>query len=178
MRLLRVSGTVGLLLWQLGSCSLAADPKSSKAVLRCGPTIFTARTRFRFLATLSQGILAFRVGKSPIKVELRETLLSLPSDPHATRQLASNVSAWQCRSTPIGPVLVLAYSCNLGIPAKDMERYCTVTHEWVRYVASDGKLLDAGFTLEDPRYEALRASMGYHDKPDQAFDEGPFIEID
>ena len=59
-----------------------------------------------------------------------------------------------------------------------MDRFCGATQEWLRYVGSDGKLLDAGLAVEDPRYERLRRDMGYRNKPDQTFDEGPFEQVD
>ncbi len=37
---------------------------------------------------------------------------------------------------------------------------CTVTGEWVRYIAVDGLALDAGYSMEDPRYDVLEKRMG------------------
>ncbi len=85
------------------------------------------------------------------------------------------VSAWQCRKTPAGHVLVLWYYCPQTLREDVPAAMCSVTSEWERYVALDGSLLDRGFSIDDVRYDALRAKLGYHNKPDQAFDEGPFI---
>ena len=110
-------------------------------------------------------------------VDLRETRISYPFELGATKGLSSFVSDWQCRRTPKGHVLVLWYACPQDLREDVPDALCSLTREWERYVALDGSLMDDGFSFDDPRYEKLRAELGYPDKPDEAMDEGPFIFI-
>ncbi len=110
-------------------------------------------------------------------VDLRQTRISYRRELGNTKGLSSFVSGWQCRRTPAGHVLVLWYVCPEDLREDVPQALCSLTREWERYVALDGSLLDNGFSFDDARYEKLRTELGYPDKPDEAFDEGPFLSI-
>ena len=147
-----------------------------KASLSCGGTRFLVRSEFIRSAPVSQVMTARRGSTKTItQVDLRQTRISYPFELGAAKGLASLVAAWQCKKTPMGHVLVLWYYCPLTLREDVPAAFCSSTNEWERYVALDGSLLDRGFSFEDLRYDALRAKLGYHDKPDEPSDEGTFI---
>lgn len=161
-------------------CARSPDVELHKASLICGGTGFSVRSKFIRSAPVSQVMKAHTGSTKPaVLVDLRLSRMSYPIELGAARGLTSFVSAWQCRKTPTGYVLVLWYSCPQDLPEHAPAAACSVTREWERYVALDGSLLDRGFSFDDLRYDALRARLGYHDKPpDQASeDEGPFIDF-
>ncbi len=157
-------------------CARSPHVELHKASLICGGTRFFVKSELIRSAPVSQ-VMTARAGstKPAVLVDLRQTKVSYPYELGAAKGLASFVSAWQCRTTPTGHVLVLWYYCPQTLREDVPAAFCSSTSEWERYVALDGSLLDQGFSFEDMRYDALRAKLGYHDKTDQASDEGPFI---
>lgn len=148
------------------------------ATLVCGGTKFIEKSEFIQFAPVSQTITATLNGKkSAVPVDLRQSRIPYPSELQGKRGLTSFVSGWQCRHALGGHVLVLWYNCPQDLGEDVPQVFCSSTGEWERYVGLNGSLLDQGFSFEDSRYDALRARLGYHDKPDQAQDEGPFIWI-
>ena len=115
--------------------------------------------------------------KLRVQALFRQTRVSYPLEVGAPEGLASFVSEWQCRKAPNGHVLVLWVICPQDFLEEIPAALCSSTGEWERYVGLDGGLLDRGFSFEDIRYDALRSELGYHDKPDQAGDEGRFLSI-
>ena len=157
-------------------CARSPHVELHKASVICARTRFFVRTEFIKSAPVSQ-VMTARTGsaKATVTVDLRQTRVAYPFELGAAKGLASFVSAWQCRKTPTGHVLVLWVICSQTLQEDVPAAFCSSTSEWERYVALDGSLLDRGFSFEDIRYDALRAKLGYHDKPDQASDEGSFI---
>ena len=135
--------------------------------MSCGGTRFFVRSEFIRSAPVSQ-VMTAREGssKSAVTVDLRQARVPYPFELGAAKGLPSLVAAWQCRKTPTGHVLVLWYYCSLTLREDVPAKFCSSTNEWERYIALDGSLLDRGFSFEDIRYDALRANLGYHDKPD------------
>lgn len=166
--------------WPQILCARSPDVELHRASLICGGTHFFVKSEFIESAPVSQ-VMTARTGstKPAVLVDLRQTRISYPSELGAAKGLASLVSEWQCRKTPTGHVLVLWYSCPQDLREDVPAALCSFTGEWIRYVALDGSLLDQGFSFDDLRYDALRAKLGYHDKPpDQAsYDDGPFIDF-
>ena len=126
---------------------------------------------------MSQSIIADRRTISS-KVDLRETSFVLHRDMPGRRALTSFVFEWQCRKTPSGHVLALMYVCPDDLGDDVPEQFCSATKEWERYVSTEGELLDRGYSFDDLRYQALRASLGYHDDPQRPTDEGSFTSIE
>ena len=159
-------------------CARGTDLELHAASLICGGTRFLARTEIVRSVPTSQTIDAFAEnGKSPVQVDLRQTRISYPFELGTRKGLASFVSGWQCRKTPMGRILVLWYVCPQDLRENVPDRLCSITGEWERYVAMDGSLLDQGFSFDDPKYDGLRAKLGYHDRPDQRVDDGRFTHI-
>lgn len=168
--------------WPQNLCARGPHVELRKANLICGGTHFFVRGDFIRSGTVSVPVaqaMTARTGsaKRAVPVDLRQTSVAYPLELGAGKGLASFVSGWQCRRTPMGHVLVLWVICSQDLLGEIPPAFCSSTGEWERYVGLDGSLLDRGFSFEDSRYDALRARLGYHDKPDQAGDEGPFISI-
>lgn len=149
-----------------------------RARIVCGGTQFLAKSEFIRFAPIAQMITAiFERNKPAVRVDLRQTKVSYPFELGTLKGLASFVSDWQSRETPIGRVLVLGYTCPLDLRENVPQALCSSTGEWERYIALDGSLLDRGFSFDDPRYDKLRATLGYDVDPSHAVDEGQFISI-
>ena len=168
--------------WPQSLCARNPHVELRKASLICGGTQFFVRGKFirsvSVSVPVSQAMMA-RTGSTrrAVPVDLRQTKVSYPLELGAAKGLASFVSGWQCRKTPAGHVLVLWVICSQDLLDEIPAALCSSTGEWERYIGLDGSLLDRGFSFEDIRYDTLRAKLGYHDKPDQAGDEGQFISI-
>ena len=155
-----------------------SDVEIHRIRLVCGGTRFFARSEFIRFAPVSQIITATLKGnKLAAPVDLRQTKISYPFELGAIRGLASFVSDWQCRKIRNAHVLVLWYTCPQDLRENVPQALCSSTGEWERYIALDGSLLDQGFSVDDTRYDALRATLGYDVDPSHAVDDGPFISI-
>ncbi|WP_428374732.1 hypothetical protein [Lichenicoccus sp.] len=154
-----------------------------KASLICGGTRFSEETKVvnsvPVSVPVSQVITARAEPGMTVSIDLRQVKIPYPFELGSAKGLASVVSGWQCKKTPTGHVLVLYYYCPQDLREDVPAALCSFTREWLRYVALNGSLLDRGFSFDDIRYDALRAKLGYHDKPpDQATDDdGHFIDF-
>ncbi len=143
----------------------AAHVEVARASIECGGTHFSAVTRLLYYSGISQTITALLPGAAVARtVDLREPSFVTHRDKPAIRVAAFYVESWQCRPTPAGQVLVLWYNCADNYPDAP-EQACASRNEWQRYISVKGEMLDQGFSLDDPRYVALRSTLGYRDGP-------------
>ncbi len=70
--------------------------------------------------------------------------------------LPAIVSSWQCLQGSNGPVIELWLTCNRA----DLGGICGHQREWEQLFDDNGEQLDAGYTPQDPRYEALSKRLG------------------
>ena len=155
---------------------IAARPEISRNTMRCGGTEFSAETVKLDLATISQTIVARPQGREPGTLDLREQSFVLHHNMPGLRMVAAAVTAWQCQKTPTGHVLELWYSVPELFADWPPREFYSPDKEWQRYVSTEGDLLDRGYGVDDPRYDALRVRLGHHD-PSSNKGDSPFVSI-
>lgn len=156
---------------------IAAKPEFFRNDIQCGGTRFSAQTRYLDRARIGQAMQAFPHGSEARTVDLREPSFVMRRYMPGTRILAAPVTAWQCLKTQTGHILELWYSCAY-LDEDPPQQYCSVANEWKRYISTEGGLLDRGYAVDDPRYGALLARLGYQGDPaDQRRDDGPSASI-
>lgn len=147
-----------------------------RASIECGGTEFSAETLTLDLATISQTIVARPQGREPGTVDLREHSFVLHHNMLGLRMAAAAVTAWQCLKTPTGHVLELWYSVDELFADRPPKEFYSPNKEWQRYASTESELLDRGYGFDDPRYDALRARLGFRDSSSNKGD-SPFVSI-
>ena len=131
------------------------------ASLTCGRSTLTVKTRLWLhpdlpLRWLGQTLTLSREGERGARV--------LPLEGRPRARIASGqtgldavVNSWVCVTSDQGVnLLLLGYACG----AQDRERYCGGEEEWFRILDEHGRRLDAGFSRQDRRYDALHETLG------------------
>lgn len=147
--------------------ALSADGDVRWSSIKCGGTLFTARTQVHDDLVTKQTIVAKLPGNPrSYTVDLRQSLFALHEGHPGLAVVADRVSSWGCATTPKTPVLILWYDCPQTLPEDVPGQFCSATGEWYRYIAPSGRLLDTGFGLgrgirdSDTREAALRTRLG------------------
>ena len=131
------------------------------ATLSCGPVLLQARTTSiahmppdNGLAWTAQEI-SLR-GPDGTSRPLRVEGIDEQPAPAGNLSLPAIVTSWQCLHGSRREVIELWLTCN----RPDLGGACKGEREWERLIGADGKPLDAGYTPQDPRYEALSQRLG------------------
>ncbi len=171
--------SIGLLITgKLSEAATNPDNYVTNTSLNCGGSRFTISTHYLYSGAVSQQIVLHRHDARDKMIDLREMRIVQTAFGKSDPALNSWVEEWQCERTRKRPVLVLLYMCNMGMTNRDIDRYCTITREWVRYIDLNGNLLDKGFMREDERYRALERHLGMPDYYDGAANEETLIPVD
>ena len=137
-------------------------------VLDCGGTSFTIDNRFTPSEDLSEQVMtAGGPNRTVVRIDLDVTQVPLVADDSPPFGPATLISAWSCHNTRRRIFLEIAYVCSDNISRAAVDRYCngSTRYEWSRYLDLQGRRLDPGYAIEDPRYVSLRRRLGlpHHD---------------
>ena len=161
-------------MWIIGMPQAIADEAEYGTVhLQCRGVDFKLRTESPEGDVLTQYL-------TVTNMETREALIvALPALlARRTRldetTLAPNMSItrWACRHTRAATFLEVLYKCNDYMSDRDIGRYCARSGEWLSFIDLKGRLMDAGYRPDDPRYRSLERKIGLPD----AVGEEPRIE--
>lgn len=143
-------------------------------VLDCGGTRFTIDNHFTPSEDLLEQVMTARgPNGAAVRIDLDVTQVPLVADDSPSFGPATLISAWSCHNTRRRIFLEIAYVCSDNISQAAVDRYCngSTRYEWSRYLDLQGRRLDPGYAIEDPRYVALRRRLGLpHHDPDSTYE--------